>query len=96
MKKLVTAFLVTVFVLTLSFQAFAANVSVLTNNESQVRVAPLIDYSAFMKLKIEKYNDLLQYFFKTVKNNYFKFYNDNKNEEYLQKLDNGRFIFEMV
>ena len=96
MKKLAITLLALIFILTLSFQVFAANISSLAGNDAQPKIAPLIDYSVFMKVKIEKYNDILQNFFKTVKNNYLKFYNDNQNEEMLQKLDNGRFIFEMV
>ena len=49
--------------------ANAAGVMALKEAPEKRISAPLLDYSSFIKFKIEKYNDTLQKFFKTVKRN---------------------------
>ena len=74
MKKL--AFLIAaLMILVTATGAGAAHMSALSGAKNSPAISPVIDYSIFMNVKLEKYTDILKDYFKTVKKNFDK-YND--------------------
>lgn len=62
--------------------AQAASALKLTANNGAAPSDPLLDYSSFVKIKFEKYNDIIDKFFRTVKRQYFERY-----DEYREMMD---------
>jgi hypothetical protein len=62
--------------------AYGASALKLTAKASVTQADPLLDYSSFVKIKFEKYNDLFDKFFRTVKRQYFEKY-----DEYRELMD---------
>jgi|GEM_PF-3949430 len=73
--------LAVVMVLLFCSAAFAAPVSRLSVKENLIS-DPLCDYSAFVKIKFEKYNEIFEKIFRTVRRNYFERY-----DQYREVID---------
>ncbi len=80
MKKTII-FLALIMLLISAVSADAAGYSRLTTGE-RPGLVPLFDYSAFVKIKIERYTETLNSLFKAVKKNYSEKY-----DEYHELLD---------
>lgn len=89
MKKL-ALFIAAALIVIFATSAGAAHMSALSGSRATPAISPLIDYSGFINVKLEKYNDILKDFFRTVKRNY-----DNYNDM-IELLNKSPMQFEMA
>ncbi|HOT77810.1 MAG TPA: hypothetical protein PK467_18630 [Candidatus Wallbacteria bacterium] len=84
MKKITAVLLIALFVAFGAVSHASAASALKLTQKQAVTADPLLDYSSFVKIKFEKYNDIIDKFFRTVKRNY------------LEKYDNYKEMMDMI